>query len=243
MMNQAVHTVSSFDNELAQQELRVLEMAGLVEAQLGAAIEALMKRDFESAALIVAKDADVDEYERKIETGALSILARRQPVAGDLRYVFGTIKMAGSLERIGDYAKNIGKRTLVLAEHREIKIPSEMNVLGHTVLMMLRDIMDAFTGRDVKKAEAVWQRDWETDELTKRVMKKIVANIGHDVIRTMSDGAPNVEAQTHVLFIAKNLERVGDHTTNIAEVIQFQLSGAWAASDRSQSGAATRVAV
>ena len=243
MMNQAVHTVSSFDNELAQQELRVLEMAGLVEAQLGAAIEALMKRDFESAALIVAKDADVDEYERKIETGALSILARRQPVAGDLRYVFGTFKMAGSLERIGDYAKNIGKRTLVLAEHREIKIPSEMNVLGHTVLMMLRDIMDAFTGRDVKKAEAVWQRDWETDELTKRVMKKIVANIGHDVIRAMSDGAPNVEAQTHLLFITKNLERVGDHTTNIAEVIQFQLSGAWAASDRSQSGAATRVAV
>ena len=243
MMNQAVHTVSSFDNDLAQQELRVLEMAGLVEAQLGAAIEALMKRDFESAALIVAKDADVDEYERKIETGALSILARRQPVAGDLRYVFGTIKMAGSLERIGDYAKNIGKRTLVLAEHREIKIPSEMNVLGHTVLMMLRDIMDAFTGRDVKKAEAVWQRDWETDELTKRVMKKIVANIGHDVIRAMSDGAPNVEAQTHLLFITKNLERIGDHTTNIAEVIQFQLSGAWAASDRSQSGAATRVAV
>ena len=243
MMNQAVHTVSSFDNELAQQELRVLEMAGLVEAQLGAAIEALMKRDFESAALIVAKDADVDEYERKIENGALSILARRQPVAGDLRYVFGTIKMAGSLERIGDYAKNIGKRTLVLAEHREIKIPSEMNVLGHTVLMMLRDIMDAFTGRDVKKAKAVWQRDWETDELTKRVMKKIVANIGHDVIRAMSDGAPNVEAQTHLLFITKNLERIGDHTTNIAEVIQFQLSGAWAASDRSQSGAATRVAV
>ena len=243
MMDKAVHTVTSFDNDLAQQELRVLEMAGLVEAQLGAAIEALMKRDFESAALIVAKDADVDEYERKIETGALSILARRQPVAGDLRYVFGTIKMAGSLERIGDYAKNIGKRTLVLAEHREIKIPSEMNVLGHTVLMMLRDIMDAFTGRDVKKAEAVWQRDWETDELTKRVMKKIVANIGHDVIRAMSDGAPNVEAQTHLLFITKNLERIGDHTTNIAEVIQFQLSGAWAASDRSQSGAATRVAV
>ena len=243
MMNKAVHTVSSFDNDLAQQELRVLEMAGLVEAQLGAAIEALMKHDFESAALIVAKDADVDEYNRKIETGALSILARRQPVAGDLRYVFGTIKMAGSLERIGDYAKNIGKRTLVLAEHREIKIPSEMNVLGHTVLMMLRDIMDAFTGRDVKKAEAVWQRDWETDELTKRVMKKIVANIGHDVIRAMSDGAPNVEAQTHLLFITKNLERIGDHTTNIAEVIQFQLSGAWAALDRSQSGAATRVAV
>ena len=173
MINQAEHTVSSYDNELAQQERRVLEMAGLVEAQLAAAIEALMKRDVESAERIIPKDADVDEYDRKIETGALSILARRQPVAGDLRYVFGTIKMAGSLERVGDYAKNIAKRTLVLAKHPEIKIPSDMNVLGQTVIKMLRDIMDSFTTRDAKKAEAVWQRDWETDEVTKRVMKKM----------------------------------------------------------------------
>ncbi len=242
MINQAEHTVSSYDNELAQQERRVLEMAGLVEAQLAAAIEALMKRDVESAERIIPKDADVDEYDRKIETGALSILARRQPVAGDLRYVFGTIKMAGSLERVGDYAKNIAKRTLVLAKHPEIKIPSDMNVLGQTVIKMLRDIMDSFTTRDAKKAEAVWQRDWETDEVTKRVMKKIVADMGRDVIRSGSDGTPDVEAQTHLLFIAKNLERVGDHTTNIAEVIQFQLSGAWASPDRAQGAVTMKAA-
>jgi phosphate transport system protein len=242
MMNQTDHTVSQYDADLTAQERRVLEMAGLVEAQLAAAVDALMKRDVEAAERIIAKDADVDDYDRKIETGALSILARRQPVAGDLRYVFGTIKMAGSLERVGDYAKNIAKRTLVLAKARDVKIPSDMKVLGDTVLKMLRDIMDSFTARDAKKAEAVWQRDWETDEVTKRVMKKIIADMGRDVIRHGADGAHDVEGQTHLLFIAKNLERVGDHTTNIAEVIQFQLSGAWASPDRTQ-GAATMKAV
>ena len=231
-MNQTEHTVSAYDAELAQQERRVLEMGGLVEAQLSAAIEALMKRDVDAATRIIAKDTDIDEYERQIETGALSILARRQPVAGDLRYVFGTIKIAGSLERVGDYAKNIAKRTLVLADHRDVKIPQDMSALGTSALKMLHDIMDAFTARDAKKAEAVWQRDWETDEAAKRVMKKIIADMGRDVIRQGDKGAPDVEAQSHLLFIAKNLERVGDHTTNIAEVIQFQLSGSWTTGNR-----------
>jgi phosphate transport system protein len=240
MMNQIDHTVSKFDADLTDQERKVLEMAGLVEAQLAAAVGALMKRDVEAAERIIAKDADVDDYDRKIETGALSILARRQPVAGDLRYVFGTIKMAGSLERIGDYAKNIAKRTLVLAKAPGVKIPADMKVLGETVLKMLRDIIDSFTARDAKKAEAVWQRDWETDEAAKRVMKKVIADMGRDAIRSGRDGAPDVEGQTHLLFIAKNLERVGDHTTNIAEVIQFQLSGAWTSPDRAQGAAAMK---
>ncbi len=238
-MNQTEHTVSAYDAELAQQERRVLEMGGLVEAQLSAAIDALMKRDVDAATRIIAKDADIDEFERQIETGALSILARRQPVAGDLRYVFGTIKISGSLERVGDYAKNIAKRTLVLADHRDVKIPQDMNALGSSALKMLRDIMDAFTARDAKKAEAVWQRDWETDEAAKRVMKKIISDMGRDVIRQGDKGAPDVEAQSHLLFIAKNLERVGDHTTNIAEVIQFQLSGAWTTGNRPKASVVT----
>jgi phosphate transport system protein len=235
MMNKAEHTVSSYDNELAEQERRVLEMAGIVEDQLKQAIDALIKRDVEAAEKIVAKDADVDEYDRKIETGALSILARRQPVAGDLRYVVGTIKMAGSLERVGDYAKNIAKRTIKLAAHGDIKIPGDMQVLGRSVVAMLHDIMNSFATRDAKKAEAVWQRDWEADEVTKRVMKKIVADMGRDALRAGADGALGIEGQTHLLFIAKNLERVGDHTTNIAEVIQFQLSGSWTAPNRAQT--------
>lgn len=235
MMNKPEHTVSAYDNDLASQERRVLEMGGLVEAQLAAALAALMKRDVEAAERIIAKDVDVDDYDRKIEAGALSILARRQPVASDLRYVFGTIKMAGSLERIGDYAKNMAKRTLVLARQPDVKIPADMNVLGGTVLKMLHDVMDSFTTRDAKKAEAVWQRDWEIDEITKRLLKKIVADMGRDVIRQGGEGSPDVEGQTHLLFIAKNLERVGDHTTNISEVIQFQLLGAWTTAERPKS--------
>lgn len=236
-MNHTDHTVTSYDTDLAAQERRVLEMGGLVEAQLAAAVSALIKRDPEAAERIIAKDADVDEHDRKIETGALSILARRQPVASDLRYVFGTIKMAGSLERVGDYAKNIAKRTIVLARYPEVKIMPDMNVLGATVTKMLHDVMDAFTTRDATKAEAVWKRDWETDEITKRVMKKIINDMGRDVIRHGEGGELDVEPQTHLLFVAKNLERVGDHTTNIAEVIQFQLSGAWTPGERSKGAA------
>ncbi|MBL8631382.1 MAG: phosphate signaling complex protein PhoU [Rhodospirillaceae bacterium] len=241
-MNKLEHTVQAFDNDLAGQERLVLEMGGLVEAQLSAAIAALMKRDTEAAERIIAKDSDVDDYERKIETGALSIIARRQPMAADLRYVFGTIKMAGSLERMGDYAKNAAKRTLNLAKQPDVTIPSDLQVLGNTVTKMLHDVMNSFSTRDAKKAEAVWQRDWEIDEIAKRVMKKIVADMGRSAVRQGGEANPDVEGQTHLLFIAKNLERVGDHATNIAEVIQFQLSGSWTAGERPKGDTVSRPA-
>ncbi len=121
-MSPGDHTVSSFDNDLAQLERRVLEMGGLAEAQLQGAMKALMKRDVEAAEKIIARDPELDECERKIEAGALSIIARRQPMANDLRYVFGNVKIAGSLERVGDYAKNIAKRTIVLARFPGAKV-------------------------------------------------------------------------------------------------------------------------
>jgi phosphate transport system protein len=241
-MNKFEHTVQAFDNDLASQERLVLEMGGLVEAQLTAAISALMKRDVETAERIIAKDSDVDEFERKIEAGALSIIARRQPMAADLRYVFGTIKMAGSLERMGDYAKNLGKRTLVLAKQPSVHIPTDLQTLGNKVIQSLHDVMNSFSTRDAKKAEAVWQRDWETDEIAKRVIKKIVADMGRSAVSQGGESNPDVEGQTHLLFIAKNLERVGDHTTNIAEVIQFQISGSWTSAERPKADPALRAA-
>ncbi|MDX2224911.1 MAG: phosphate signaling complex protein PhoU [Rhodospirillaceae bacterium] len=231
-MSQAEHTVSSYDAELAVLERRVLEMGGLVESQLAAAMDALMKRDVEAAERIIARDADVDESDRKVETSALSILARRQPVASDLRYVFGTIKMAGGLERVGDYAKNIAKRTVKLAEHRNAHVPADLGTLGAVSLKMLRDVMDSFTTRDAAKAESVWQRDWEIDELTNRIMRQVMNAMGRDMLRRPGENNDMVEFNTHLLFICKNLERVGDHATNIAEVIQFQLSGSWATPNR-----------
>lgn len=233
--NQA-HTVTAFDNELAQLERRVLEMGGLVEAQLKAAMEALMKRDAEAAERVIARDPELDACEREIEAGALSIIARRQPLANDLRYVFGNVKIAGSLERVGDYAKNIAKRTLVLSRHSAIAIPAEMSALGVSALRSIRDVMDSFTTRDAQKAEMVWQHDHEIDDLVARVMRAVISNMSQDMIAKRKD-PEEIECSTHLLFITKNLERVGDHATNIAEVIEFQLSGGWKTAQRPKGGA------
>ncbi len=225
------HTVTAFDNELAQLERRVLEMGGLVEAQLKAAMEALMKRDAEAAERVISRDTELDECEREIEAGALSIIARRQPLANDLRYVFGNVKIAGSLERVGDYAKNIAKRTLVLSRHSGITIPAEMSALGVSALRSIRDVMDSFTTRDAQKAEMVWQHDHEIDDLVARVMRAVISGMSQDMIAKRRD-PEDIECSTHLLFITKNLERVGDHATNIAEVIEFQLSGGWKTAQR-----------
>jgi phosphate transport system protein len=228
------HTVSAFDNDLAQLERRVLEMGGLAESQLKAAMDALMKRDVEAAERVCNRDPELDECERNIEASALSIIARRQPMANDLRYVFGNVKIAGSLERIGDYAKNISKRTIILARHPAVAIPPEMNALGVSALRAVRDVMDSFTTRDAQKAEMVWQHDHELDDLVARVMRSVISGMSQDLISKRKDA--DVECSTHLLFITKNLERVGDHATNIAEVIQFQLSGGWKTAQRPKGG-------
>ncbi len=229
------HTVSAFDNDLAQLERRVLEMGGLAEAQLKASMEALMKRDGETAERICGRDPEIDECERQIEASALSIIARRQPMANDLRYVFGNVKIAGSLERIGDYAKNIAKRTIILARHPSVIIPAEMAALGTVAQRSVRDVMDSFTTRDAQKAEMVWQHDQELDDLVARVMRVVISGMSQGLIAKSKD-QEDIECSTHLLFIIKNLERVGDHATNVAEVIQFQLSGGWKTAQRPKGG-------
>jgi phosphate transport system protein len=239
-MNHGEHTVSSFDTELSQLERRVLEMGGLAEAQLAAAIEALLKRDEDAIERIISRDPDLDEAERKIESSALSILARRQPMANDLRYVFGNVKIAGSLERIGDYAKNIAKRTRTLAKHPKIETPPEMAPLANHALASLREVMDSFTTRDARKAESVWRRDQEIDDLASRMQRAVIFRMSTQLTEGAHEAA-EVECSTHFLFIAKNLERVGDHATNIAEVIQFQLSGNWVRETRPKGGDAAGI--
>jgi len=242
-MSPGDHTVSSFDNDLAQLERRVLEMGGLAEAQLQGAMNALMKRDVEAAERIIARDPELDECERKIEAGALSIIARRQPMANDLRYVFGNVKIAGSLERIGDYAKNIAKRTIVLARFPSVEIPPDMAALGTSAQRTVRDVMDSFTTRDAQKAEMVWQHDHEIDDLVARVMRQVISRMSQDMIKSPRRDAEEIECSTHLLFITKNLERVGDHATNIAEVIEFQLSGGWKTTQRPKGGESPQATV
>ncbi len=235
-MNTGDHIVSSFDNDLAELERDLLEMGGLAEAQLQAAMEALMKRDVEAAEQIIAKDGQVDECERKIESGALSIIARRQPMANDLRYVFGNVKIAGSLERIGDYAKNIAKRTIMMSQYPSVTIPQDVGTLGTLAQRTVNEVMDSFATRDAHKAEMVWQHDHEVDDLVARIMRSVVSRMSQSLVNANKAEAADVETATQLLFITKNLERVGDHATNIAEVIQFQLSGSWKTSQRPKGG-------
>ena len=235
-MSHGDHTVSSFDNDLAQLERCVLEMGGLAESQLQEAMGALVKRDIEAAERIIARDAELDDCERKIEASALSIIARRQPMANDLRYVFGNVKIAGSLERIGDYAKNIAKRSIILAHHPAVTLPPDMAALGASTQRTVRDVMDSFTARDALKAEMVWQHDHEIDDLVSRVMRQAISRMSQDMIKKPRTDPEVIECSTHLLFITKNLERVGDHATNIAEVIQFQLSGGWKTTPRPKGG-------
>jgi len=234
------HIVSSFDNDLAQLERKVLEMGGLAEAQLEDAMEALVRQDAEAAQALIGRDSEIDECERKIEASALSIIARRQPMANDLRYVFGNVKIAGSLERIGDYAKNIAKRSLILTKAR-VQIPHDMAALGSLAQRTVRDVMDSFTTRDAHKAEMVWQHDHELDDLVARVMRQVISRMSQDLIGNTAKTTEEVECSTHLLFVTKNLERVGDHATNIAEVIQFQLSGGWKTGERPKGGDSLQV--
>ncbi len=229
------HTVSSFDNDLAQLERRILEMGGLAESQLQGAMEALIKRDVETAERIIARDSELDECERGIEASALSIIARRQPMANDLRYVFGNVKIAGSLERIGDYAKNIAKRSIILGRQPGISLPQDMAPLGTAAHASVREVMNSFATRDAQKAEAVWMHDQEIDDLVARVMRQAISRMSQDMIKA-GRKEQELECSTHILFITKNLERIGDHATNIAEVIEFQLSGGWKSAPRPKGG-------
>lgn len=225
----AAHTVKSFDEELDALERSILQMAGMAEANLSQSVEALMKRNADAADNLIEADKRVDEYERDIEASAFRLLALRQPMADDLRYVFGTVKMAGSLERIGDYSKNIAKRTLLLAEHPSITVPPDMARLSDLACERLREAIDAFAERDSEKAVAVWERDQQIDDFYARIMR--------DIISEMSGDPEAIECGAHFMFIGKNLERVGDHATNIAEVIDFQLSGNWRSGGRPKSDA------
>ncbi|MEQ9447949.1 MAG: phosphate signaling complex protein PhoU, partial [Rhodospirillaceae bacterium] len=211
-------------------------------SQLQSAISALVKRDAEAAEEIIAADANVDECERRVETGALSIIARRQPMANDLRYVFGNVKIAGSLERIGDYAKNIAKRTIFLAQQPSAVVPAEVATLGTLAARTVHEVMDSFATRDAHKAEMVWQHDHELDDLVARVMHSVISRMSQTLVGAAGKDPAEIESSTHLLFITKNLERVGDHATNIAEVIQYQLSGNWKTSERPRGGAEVPIA-
>ncbi len=211
------HTVQAFDEELSKLNEHILRMGGIAEAQIAGAVEALQRRDPKLAGKVIANDQQIDGLEQQVQDAAVTLLALRQPMADDLRTVVGTIKIAAELERVGDYAANIAKRATVLAESPPMGPAGMVPLLGKVVEGLLRDSLNAFAARDAAKARHVWRSDEEADQL--------YTGLFRELLTYMMEDPRNITPCTHLLFIAKNLERIGDHATNIAETVNFLVKG------------------
>ncbi len=211
------HIVSSFDEELNELKNKVSEMGGLAEAQLVNALEAMQRRDTELATRTIEADARVDEMEREIDAFVVQLLALRQPMASDLREIIVALKISSDLERIADYATNVAKRTVTLAQSPQVRPAHAIPRMVRLALSMIYEVLDSYSDRDTQKAIAVWRRDEELDEM--------YISLFRELLTYMMEDARSISSCTHLLFIAKNIERVGDHATNIAESIYYLVEG------------------
>lgn len=211
------HIVKSFDDELGRLEETLARMGGLAESQLAAFLNALTERDSDAAGRVVGEDAKVDALDAQVNEMAVRLLALRNPLADDLRAVITALKMSGELERIADHAASSAKRVLVLNQMPPIGSVRAVARMGWLVVEMVKDVLDAYLSRDAEKALAVWSRDQEVDDLYSSVFRELLTY--------MLEDTRNITACTHLLFVAKNLERVGDHATNIAEMTHYLATG------------------
>jgi phosphate transport system protein len=212
------HTVKSFDVELETLDRYIAEMGGIAEKMLADAMDALSGMNVDLAQKVVAADPRLDVLQRTVEDFAVHTIARRQPLAVDLREIIGSIRISADLERIGDLAKNIAKRAAKIAG--ESRIPRSvvgLRSMHDVAAMQLNDVLDAYAQRDSERATAVWKRDAELDSLEDSVFR--------DLLTFMMEDPRNITFCTHLLFCSKNLERVGDHTTNIAETVVYIVTG------------------
>lgn len=216
-MNQK-HIVKSFDEDLNNIETLIMEMGGFVEKQIIEAATALNRRDTESAAAIIKSDKRIDALESEIDQAVVRILAQRQPMAQDLRAVVVAPKIASNLERIGDYAKNMAKRTAVLARTQPVGASSTtIKRMCAMVQEMVSDVLDAYVRRNAERAEDVRRRDEEVDQLHNTLFRELLTY--------MMEDPRAITPCMHLLFIAKNVERMGDHTASIAEQVHYMISG------------------
>ncbi|HEY2596643.1 MAG TPA: phosphate signaling complex protein PhoU [Chloroflexota bacterium] len=213
------HIVKSYEDELNSLAAECVRMGGLCEAQVADAVQGVVKRNQELASAVVSRDDKLDEAERDIERKTIRLIALRQPVADDLRRAVAAMKVAGNLERCGDLAKNIAKRTLVIIESDPLTpLTRSIERMGKLVLGRLSSVLDAYSRSDLERALAVWSQDDEVDEHYNSLFRELL---------TYMMGDPRtITACAHMLFVAKNLERIGDHATNIAEIVHYEITGA-----------------
>ena len=217
MSQTAAHIVTSYEQELRRLRDQLADMGGLVESEVTLAMRAVLEHDGASADRAIEQDMEVDQLERRVETLVIQMLALRQPMARDLREIVASLRITAALERIGDYARNIAKRSLVL---RETSFPHRLGGLAHMSRLVqenLRLVIDALGEADAGRAEQVWRADQAVDDIYTAIFRELVTY--------MMEDPRNITPCTHLLFIAKNLERIGDHATNIAETVYYASTG------------------
>ncbi len=211
------HIVSSYEVELRQLRDLLTEMGGQVEAQVALATRAVATRDEEAAGRAIEQDSAIDELQRRIEAFVMRLLALRQPMASDLRGIVASLRITSALERVGDYARNIAKRSLVLNESGFNQRLGGLAQMSRLVQENLRIVMDAVGESDPVRAEEVWRADEAIDDIYTAIFRELITY--------MMEDPRNITPCTHLLFIAKNLERIGDHATNIAETVFYAATG------------------
>ena len=223
------HTVKAYDAELDAITAELARMGGLAEAEVADAIRSIADRDVVLAQAVIERDARLDQLEGDIQQKAIRLIATRQPVADDLRRTVAAIKISGDLERCGDLAKNIAKRALIITDSEPLTpLTSSIERMGELVSMRLKEVLDALAARDVDRAVAVWREDHEVDEHYESIFRELL---------TYMMGDPRlITACAHLLFVAKNLERIGDHATNIAEDLYFEIAGEQLTEHRPKAG-------
>ncbi|MEM7506611.1 MAG: phosphate signaling complex protein PhoU [Pseudomonadota bacterium] len=218
------HIVSSFDDELKEISARISEMGGMAEEQLSRALEAVANRDNDIANEVIANDRRIDAMEVTLEEMTIQLLALRQPMAQDLREVVSALKIASTLERIGDLGKNIAKRALYLNESKPLRISSPIVRMGRQTQTLVAEVLDAYTARDTALAVSVWKRDIEIDEMYNSIFRELITY--------MMEDSRTIGLCSQLLFVAKNLERIGDHATFIAEMTYYVVEGEHLGDDR-----------
>lgn len=222
---QAQHTVRSFDEDLNYLVTTIAEMGGHAERMIENSIKALTKNDSKLAQMVIADDKFLDHSQREVDEKAIFTIARRQPMAIDLREIIGSIRISNDLERIGDMGKNIAKRSFAVSESRHpTKLYRSIEALSELALTQLKDVLDSYASRSVDRLDQVRDRDDEIDAL--------YTSLFRELLTYMMEDPRNITACTHLLFCAKNLERVGDHATNIAETVYYIVTGSQMSADR-----------
>lgn len=224
----STHLTTAFDEELRELSSKLAEMGGIAERLVGESTDALVKRDTALAQKVISADASIDALQHEIEEKAILTIARRQPMAVDLREIVSALRIANDLERVGDLAKNTAKRVLALdGEYHAQKQLRGVKHMADMVLQQLKLVLDAYGARDVNRAVAVWKSDGEIDSMYNSLFREFLTY--------MMEDPRHITMCTHLLFAAKNIERIGDHATNIAETIYYLVKGEMLLEERPKS--------